>query len=89
MKKNNQGENVRWDPIVAKLAENGLKQKLCQGTNQQHKTLKRTFASKKRRSKEDFEVFLKSLFAKDTLKVKYQNPNTWRINDHKKKKADY
>jgi len=87
MEKSDKGEKVRWDPMIAKLAENGVKQKSCAGARQQNKTLKRAFTSKKRRSKEDFELFLKSLFANDTLKVKYQNPDAWIIYDHKKKKA--
>jgi hypothetical protein len=41
--------------------------------------------SKKRLSKEDFEVFLKSLFANDTLPFKYQNPDAWRVHKPKKK----
>jgi hypothetical protein len=33
----------------------------------------------KRRSKEEFETFLKSLFDRDSPTVKYQNPDVWRI----------
>jgi DNA-binding cell septation regulator SpoVG len=32
----------------------------------------------KRLSNEEFQEFLHSLFAKDTLKVKYQKPDSWR-----------
>jgi hypothetical protein len=39
----------------------------------------RDIMSEKRRSKEEFEAFLKSLFEKDSPKVKYQNPERWRI----------
>ena len=84
MKKNNQVKKVRWDPIIAKLAENAIKQKHSVASWQQ-KTLKKANTSKKRRSQEEFEMYLRSLFANDNLKVKYQNPDAWRIYDHKKK----
>jgi hypothetical protein len=38
---------------------------------------------KNRRSQEDFETFLKVLFANDPLQVKYQNPDAWRVNPKK------
>ena len=44
--------------------------------------------SEKRRSKEEFEAFLKSLFDKDSPKVKYQNPDGWRIPPQAKKKKN-
>ena len=45
--------------------------------------------SEKRRSKEEFETFLKTLFDKDSPKVKYQNPDGWRIPPQVKKKQDH
>jgi len=44
--------------------------------------------SEKKRSKEEFEIFLKSLFDKDSPKVKYQNPDAWRIPPQVKKKKN-
>jgi hypothetical protein len=44
--------------------------------------------SEKRRSKEEFETFLKTLFDKDNPKVKYQNPDVWRIPPPVKKKKN-
>jgi hypothetical protein len=44
--------------------------------------------SEKRRSKEEFETFLKSLFDRDSPKVKYQNPDVWRIPPQVKKKKN-
>ena len=44
--------------------------------------------SEKKRSKEEFETFLKSLFDKDSPKVKYQNPDGWRIPPQVKKKKN-
>ena len=40
---------------------------------------------KKRRSKEEFEAFLKVLFDNDRLQVKYQNPDAWRLYNAKKR----
>jgi hypothetical protein len=42
---------------------------------------------KKKRSQEEFETFLKAMFAKDTLQVKYQNPDSWRVNPKKRDNA--
>jgi predicted transcriptional regulator len=33
--------------------------------------------TQERRSKKDFEAYLKSLFNKDPLKIKYKNPDAW------------
>jgi hypothetical protein len=82
-------ENVRWDPIIAKLVDNKVKQIFCAHTNNQQNITSNkaniVTASKKRRSKEEFEVFLKSLFDNDPLTVKYQNPDAWGIYNPKKK----
>jgi hypothetical protein len=40
---------------------------------------------KKRRSKEEFEAFLKVLFDNDSLQVKYQHPDAWRLYNLKKR----
>jgi hypothetical protein len=39
---------------------------------------------KKRSSKEEFEAFLKVLFDNDSLQVKYQHPDAWRLYNRKK-----
>ena len=89
MKKIKKVKKARWDPIIAKLAENKVKQKFCTHTNKQYTTSKNqvneVIMSKKRRSKEDFEAFLKSLFEHNTLPFKYQNPDAWRVYKLKKK----
>ena len=89
MKKINKVKKVRWDPIIANLADNKVKQKFCAHTNKQSTTSKNqvneVIMSKKRLSKEDFEVFLKSLFDNNTLPFKYQNPDAWRVHKLKKK----
>jgi hypothetical protein len=41
--------------------------------------LSRGTMPEKKRSKEEFETFLKALFDRDSPKVKYQNPDVWRI----------
>jgi len=91
MKKITKVKKVRWDPIIAKLADNKVKQKFCARTNNQNMTSTKVngvIMLKKRRSKEDFELFLKSLFDNDTLPFKYQNPDAWRIYKLKKKNND-
>lgn len=89
MKKITKVKKVRWDPIIAKLAENKVKQKFCVRTNKQYMNSKNqvngVIMLKKRRSKEDFEVFLKSLFDNNTIPFKYQNPDAWRVYKLKKK----
>jgi hypothetical protein len=40
---------------------------------------------KKRSSKEEFEAFLKVLFDNDSLQVKYQHPDAWRLYNPKKR----
>ncbi len=54
----------------------------------QNSEVNRDTMSEKRRSKEEFETFLKSLFEKDSPKVKYQNPDAWRIPSQFKKKRN-
>jgi hypothetical protein len=44
--------------------------------------------SEKKRSKQEFETFIKTLFDRDSPKVKYQNPDAWRIPPQVKKKKD-
>lgn len=92
MKKIPKIKKVRWDPIIAKLADNKVKQNFCARTNNQNITSNKAngvIISKKKRSKEDFELFLKSFFDNDTLPFKYQNPDAWRIYKLKKKKKHH
>ena len=42
--------------------------------------------SQERRSKKDFEAYLKALFDKDPLKVKYNNPDAWYTVNPKEKR---
>ena len=82
-------KKVRWDPIIAKLANSKVKEKFYEPTNKQHMPSNKVngvIVSNKRRSKEDFELFLKSLFDNDTLPFKYQNPDAWIVYKNKKKK---
>ena len=83
MKKNRRGEKSRWDPIVVKLVDNKIKRETSTGKDTELLTLTRKENSlvelQERRSKEDFEAFLKSLFDNDPLKVKYQNPDAWNV----------
>ena len=45
-------------------------------------------AVEKRRSKEEFQAYLHELFDNDGPKVKYQNPDAWRVYPIKKKTDD-
>ena len=84
-------KRVRWDPLILKLAEYNVNKKISQGANSNNKTLKTkekwVAAVEKRRSKEEFQVYLQELFDKDGPKVKYQNPDVW-IFPPKKKRAN-
>ena len=84
---------VRWDPIIVKLAEYNVKQEICEdaGNNNLTSTIKEKWvaALQKRRSKEDFQIYLHSLFDNDGPKVKYQNPDAWRVYPFKKKTDDH
>ena len=61
MKKTNK---VRWDPIIARLADNTVNQKICADTNNHDNTSKKekwVVAIEKRRSKKDFLEFIHEL----------------------------
>ena len=83
-------KKVRWDPIIAKLADNKLKQKICADANNRDMTLTSKvegfIVSLKRLSKEDFQTFLYVLFDPGGPKVKYQNPDVWRVHPFKKRR---
>ena len=89
MKKN---KKVRWDPKIAKLADTTMKQKICADANNHDitSTIKEKWvaAVEKKRSKEDFQTFIHALFDVDGPKVKYQNPDVWRVYPFKKKTDD-
>ena len=99
MKKAFKVRKVRWDPIVAKLAENGTKPNFCAPTRKQHKTstnkpnkpnkVNKANVPMKRRTKEEFEAYLKSLFADDNLQFKYQTPDAWVFPEPEKKKKKW
>jgi len=90
IKKIENNKKVRWDPIIAKLADDKVKQNFCTRANKQYTTstnkVNEVIVSEKRRSKEDFNIFLKSLFDNDPLPFKYQNPDAWIFYKPKKKK---
>jgi len=75
-------KKVKWDPIVAKLAEYNVKQQLSvqANSNAAHSRVKANWVAvvEKRRSKEEFQEFIHELFHNDGPKVKYQNPDSWR-----------
>ncbi|MBA7680737.1 hypothetical protein ES703_89058 [subsurface metagenome] len=85
-------KKVRWDPIIAKLADNKLKQKIYTDASNHDMTstskVNGVIISQKRRSKEVFQTFLHTLFDNDGPKVKYQNPDAWRVYPFKKKTDD-
>ena len=85
-------KRVRWDPLIVKLSECNLNKEISQGANSNNKTLKIkekwVAAVEKRRSKEEFQAYLHELFDNDAPKVKYQNPDAWRVYPLKKKTDD-
>ena len=89
MKKTNK---VRWDPLIAQLADNEVKQKIFADANNHEliSTIKEKWgaAEEKKRSTEDFQTFIHTLFDVDSPKVKYQNPDVWRVYPFKKKTDD-
>ena len=86
--KHKRGERIRWDSIVVNLVENKVKREFWIRENEQHvaSTIKEdALVSQERRSRKDFEAYLKSLFDNASLKVKYQNPDAWNVYNLKRK----
>ena len=82
------GEKNRWDPLVARLVETKVKKEFGAYQSKRHETpviREKTIASQDRRSNEEFEAYLKSLFDNDPLKVKYKNPDAWNVYNLKRK----
>ena len=86
-------KTVRWDPIIAKLADKKLKQRICADANNNDMTstnkVNGVIISQKKRSKEDFKTFLHALFDNNGPKYQYQNPDAWRVYPFKKKTNDH
>jgi len=76
-------KKVRWDPIIAKLADNKLKQKICTDANNHNITstskVKGLIISLKKLSKEDFQTFLYVLSDPGGPILKCQNPDVLRV----------
>jgi hypothetical protein len=84
-------KRLRWDPIIVKLADYKVKQKICAYASKNDRTLIKAnwiAALQKRHSTEDFQAFLHELFDNDGPIVKYQNPDAWRVYPLKKKIDD-
>jgi hypothetical protein len=81
-------KKVKWDPIIAKLANNQVKQEVSGQPSKANAlsgvSAKWVAAAQKRESNEEFQAFLKQLFDRDGPKVKYQNPDAWRAYPVKK-----
>ena len=86
--KHTRGERIRWDPIIINLVETKVKREFWT-EKKDHRvvsTIKEdALVSQERRSRKDFEIYLKSLFDNDYLKVKYQNPEYWSVYSLKRK----
>lgn len=82
-------KKVRWDPIIAKLANYRVKSNASVKsieTDEPSRVKANWIAAAQRRgSKKDFQAFLYGLFDKDGPIVKYQNPDAWNIHPPKKK----
>lgn len=74
-------KKVRWDPIIAKLADYGVKQHTFKAAIEtaESSQISSTWidVTQKRSSKEEFEAFLHDLFDRNGPVVKYQNPDIW------------
>ena len=85
-------KKVRWDPIIAKLANYGVKSNACveaiETDEPSRVKANWTAAAQKRGSKKEFEAYLHDLFAKDGPVVKYQNPDAWNAYPSKKRSGN-
>lgn len=76
-------KKVRWDPIIAKLANYGVKQNTPEAAIDADEAssvkAKWMTATQRRASQEDFEALLHDLFDRDGPAVKYQNPDVWNV----------
>jgi len=86
--KHTRGERIRWDPIIINLVETKVKREFWT-EKKDHRVVstikEEALVSKERRSRKDFEIYLKSFFDNDSLKVKYQNPDSWSVYSLKRK----
>ena len=81
-------KKVRWDPIVAKLADYEVKQntsrEAIEAAESSQVSSKWVDAGQKLGSKEEFETYLHELFHRNGPVVKYQNPDVWHVYPAKK-----
>jgi hypothetical protein len=81
-------KKVRWDPIIARLANNQVKQEASKMPNRPDEPsrvkAKWTAMPQKRESEEEFQAFLHDMLNRDGPTVKYQNPDRWRTYPLKK-----
>ena len=82
-------KKVKWDPIVAKLVNCGVKSNVCGDTIETEESSRAKAnwidATQRRSTKEEFEAFLHHLFDKDGPVVKYQNPDAWNVHPPRKR----
>ena len=82
-------KKVRWDPIIAKLANYEVKMNASETAIDASvpSTVKTKWvtAAQRRVSQEDFETLLHDLFDRDGPVVKYQNPDVWNVYPAKRK----
>jgi hypothetical protein len=82
-------KKVRWDPIIAKLANYGVKQNASEAAIEADEPsrvkTKWIAATQRRASQEDFEALLHDLFEREGPVVKYQNPDVWNVYPSKRK----
>ena len=76
-------KKVRWDPIIARLANIQVKQAAAMMPSRtgEPSTVQAKWVamSQKRESEEEFQAFLRDLFNRDGPTVKYQNPDAWIV----------
>jgi hypothetical protein len=80
-------KKVRWDPIIAKLADYEVKQNTSREaieTAESSQISSKGVNASQKRSKEEFEALLHDLFDRNGPVVKYQNPDVWNVYPAKK-----
>ena len=88
-------KKVRWDSIITNLVNHKLETENCENINDSDMGAKNNIyeitGTQKRRSPEEFQTYIRSLFNDDNKKVKYKNPslNLWYLRTRKKSKHNF
>ena len=74
---------IKWDPTIIKLIETKMTNTNPKITNSNIKVSKthknKINTTKKRRSPEEFQKYLREMLNQDGPTIKYQNPDSWYL----------